>query len=119
MNLRLRLDFTKRNRFSRFLIRRIRHALLFQPPYQPIQRLAPEAAEQLCVAEAADKCRTDGIVDVDERTAGSRLFQCIVAESAQRPYLRAVIGTVDAGGDIAAVRTVGIGVSASKELGVA
>ena len=51
-----------------------------------------------------DKRRTDGVIGVDKGAAIPRFSQGVVAEAAQRPDLRAVIGAIDAGRDVATLR---------------
>ena len=104
---------------SPILILRIGHAFLVQPLHHPVQPPAPEVPEQLRAAEAADKRRTEGVIDAHERTPRRGPFQGIVTKAAQRPDLRAVVGTVDAGGDIAAAGIVGIGVAAAEKIRIA
>ena len=71
-----------------------------------VQRTAPELSEPLHVSEPPDNGGADGIVSADESSAQYAVCQCVVTEPTQRPYLWAVIGPINAGGNIAAVGVV-------------
>ena len=71
-----------------------------------IQPIAPELLEPLSLTKPSDDRGAYRIVGPDEGTAEDALSQSVVTEPTQSPYLRAVIGSVDAGGHIATIGVV-------------
>lgn len=65
---------------------------------------APKPTGKDRLTESADKRWADGVVTPHEGAAGSGALERFVAETAQRPHLRAVVGAVNAGGKCAKIK---------------
>ena len=74
----------------------------FQPADQGVKNVSPEGMKGRTFSKAAHQDGADGIVSPDKDTPGRRFFQTFVSETAKEPDLRAVIGAIDAGCDVAA-----------------
>ena len=69
----------------------------------PVQPFAPEAVEPFAFPEAFHQMRADCVIAADERAAEPMSFQSFISESPQRQHFGRIVGTVDAGCDIAAL----------------
>ena len=88
------------------MIRCAFNSIFLQLGDELVQRATPELSEPLRVSEPPDNGGADGVVSADESTAQDAVCQRVVPEPTQRPYLWAVIGPINAGGNIAAVGVV-------------
>ena len=98
------------------LVRCILHTFRVQSAYHPIQHPAPHLLEPPGIPEPPDNGGAGGVVSADERSSKCAFAQSIVPEPPQGPDLGAVVGAVDAGGDVAAL-AVGVPVAA-KHTGI-
>ena len=64
--------------------------------------MSPEDMKGRTFSKAANQDRADGIVYSDKDTPGRSFLHMFVSETAKEPDLRAVIGAIDAGCDVAA-----------------
>ena len=64
---------------------------------ESIKAASPHLLEPVGFSKPLNQGRTDGVVGLDESATSNGLGQFVVAETAQRPNLRAIIGTVDGG----------------------
>lgn len=98
------------------LIGRIRITVSLKSSHHRIQLASPEALKPVGLSEQGDKRGADSVVDTDESASPEPASQIAVPEAAERPDLGCIIGTVNTGGNIAAIRAA-IGI-ASKYAGI-
>lgn len=82
------------------------HAVGLQAANHVIQAAAPEGLEPRGMAKPFYDGGTEGIVEADKGPAGCCFGKSAVLDTAQRPDLRTVVGTVHTGGHIAAAGVV-------------
>lgn len=98
------------------LVRCILHTFPIQLAHHPVQHPAPHLLEPPGIPEPPDNGGAGGVVSADERSSKCAFAQSIVPEPPQGPDLGAVVGAVDAGGNVAAL-AVGVPVAA-KHTGI-
>ena len=97
-------------------IRSIFNTLRLELSDQSIQLSTPQIFEPICVTEPFNQCGTHSVVGTDECPSIPSGGQCVISESAERPNLGAIIGTIDTGSNIAATVATGAGGTAGRML---